>query len=340
MKNEILNIIILNWNGWHDTEKCISSIISKTNKINYNICLVDNGSLMAEQNSIDEYINKNFECILSGTKDDFLTYSIKIEKEFIKKDSSKKIIFIKNEENLGFAKGNNVALSILRLNNLNNVVLLNNDTELLNDALSIMFSHLDDSVGAIIPQIRYFEPNNIIWNCGGMINYFGIRKYIHAFDKIEELGKVVKIQNVDFGTGCALMFNIDRVGLLSEKYFFGEEDFEFAFRLKRKKLAIICLYDAIIYHKVGASRNQISDNNVGKMVYHYCQRINNLKDNLAAPIWVISTILHFISSLNQLRKMDKLRVSTVYKCWKEILISTNRKQFTLLDFKTISNKEY
>ncbi|MFV0230407.1 glycosyltransferase family 2 protein [Empedobacter falsenii] len=340
MENNILNIIILNWNGWHDTQKCIESILLKTKSLNYNVCLVDNGSNPNEIIEIENYIKKKFITNLSGDKEFFLNKSIIIDNSFLNVKSNQKIIFIKNNENLGFAAGNNIALKILQLNELNNVILLNNDTELFNDALSIMFSHLDDSIGAIIPQIRYFEPNNIIWNCGGMIDTFGIRKYVHAFDNINTLSKDLKIHKVDFGTGCALMFKINKVGILSEKYFFGEEDFEFAFRLRRRKLSIICLYDAIIYHKVGASRNQISENNIGKMVYHYCQRITNLKDNLTYHTWMLSTFLHFLSSVNQLRKMKKMKISTIFNCWKEILQSTTKKQFTLTDFKTISNKKY
>lgn len=340
MQNQY-NIIILNWNGWHDTQKCIESILLNNKSNNYTIIVVDNGSKIDDLRVMEHYLINNFKQIINNDKEYFLSGNVSIPVEFENAKSCDKVILIKNHENLGFAMGNNVALKFLQKIGKSYAILLNNDTEIEDYALDKMFFFYQsqNNVGAVVPQIRYYEPKNLIWNCGGMINFLGIRKYKYAFKDFNDVPQE-GFDKIDYGTGCAILFNIEKVGILTEKFFFGEEDMEFAFRMKKMNLNVYCLYESLIYHKVGASRNQISENQIGKMAYHYSQRISNLKDNLIYPIWLLSVLAHIMSSIRLLKKNNSFSVTTVFNFWKVILKMTNKKSFKLEDFKKISNDNY
>ncbi|WP_333662908.1 glycosyltransferase family 2 protein [Chishuiella changwenlii] len=342
MKN--YNIIILNWNGWRDTENCIKSIRNKNISQNYTIILVDNGSDQEEINLIEAYCKNNFNQFISNDKEYFLNKEIVLPKDFIEVDSKDRIILIKNNENLGFAIGNNVALKFLQNLSAPYALLLNNDTEVENDALEKMFNYLikneDKDIVAVVPQIRYFNPSNVIWNCGGSINWLGVRKYDYALSNISNVPQVGS-KKIDYGTGCAILLNINETGILSEKYFFGEEDFELAYRLKKKNKKLFCLYDSIVYHKVGVSREKISEKKMGNMVFHYSMRMSNLKNQLTLPIWYLSFFAHYLSTIRILRKETYFSLNKINCMWKDVYKNVKTIDvYTREDFIRISNKKY
>ena len=298
------NIVILNWNGWEDTRQCIESILVNSTKLNYNIILVDNGSKLDEIELINTYCLEKFKYNIINDKEFFLEQNQVLPEIFSVCPSNEKIIFIKNNENLGFANGNNIALKFLKNIGEKYALLLNNDTEIEDGALNKMFDYLTNDVtntiGAVIPQIRFFHPKDVIWNCGGSINALGIRRYFYAFKNIKNVPQS-GASRVDYGTGCALLMDLSKTDILSSKFFFGEEDLELAFRLKSNGFKIMCLYDAVVYHKVGASRAKISEQRMGNMVFHYSQRMSNLRDHLPYILWLVSFAGHYLSTINLLR---------------------------------------
>lgn len=74
--------------------------------------------------------------------------------------------------------------------------------------------------------------------------------------------------------------------MFSEKFFFGEEDYEFSLRLKRAKKKMVCCLDSIIYHKVGSSIDDVSDDQkIGKAYVHYLNRFINLRNYFPHLFW-------------------------------------------------------
>ena len=124
---EILSIIILNYNTFEMTCNCIHSVLEKTKGWSIEIILVDNAS--TERNA-----------------DDFLVRFPEIK-------------LIKSEQNLGFSKGNNLGISRAKGTVL---LLLNSDTILLNDAVSICAEELmkREEIGIITCKLRF--PNSDI----------------------------------------------------------------------------------------------------------------------------------------------------------------------------------
>ncbi|MGD0340089.1 MAG: glycosyltransferase family 2 protein [Bacteroidales bacterium] len=272
--DSMIYIVVLNWNGTDDTIECLKSI----KNIDYNYyttIIVDNGSDKSNLQILKDWCFDNFKSVLSYCKEEAENGGVvEYEKTFEKVNSKEKLVFIDNNENLGFAVGNNVALKYILKKNGNNAMLLNNDTVVEKNAITKLMNYLtaNDDYVALTPQIRYFDPSNIIWNCGGKITWFGNRRYFYAGENISKIPKIA-LSEITFITGCALLFRPRVTGLLSEQFFFGEEDFEFSLRLLKNKQKIACIYDSIIYHKVGGSFNKYSKLSLNGIFLHYASRL-------------------------------------------------------------------
>ncbi|MCW3091371.1 MAG: glycosyltransferase family 2 protein [Ferruginibacter sp.] len=126
-----LSIIIINYNTFTLTSKCIASIYDKLKDLSFEIVLVDNASV---------------ECDPVLFKQQF-----------------PEIKLIINETNTGFTGGNNLGIDHATGEYL---LLLNSDTELINNAPKICLDYLQEhkEVGMVTGQLTY--PNGAIqYNC-------------------------------------------------------------------------------------------------------------------------------------------------------------------------------
>ena len=117
---DLVYIIILNYNNWPDTLKCLQSI-KKIDYPNYKIILVDNNSAQkAEIFDPDIYI-------------------------------------IYNSKNLGFAGGNNIGIKYALENKADYILLLNNDTIVSKDFLTklVTEANRDLRIGILGPKIYF-----------------------------------------------------------------------------------------------------------------------------------------------------------------------------------------
>ena len=285
-ENKII-IIILNWNGKENILECLHSL-EKINYKNFEIIVVDNYSTDGSIEEIKQFINNN---------------------------SKLSISLICNDENLGFAKANNIAIKQTIQNSADYILLLNNDTVVSENFLQklnqFVIEHPDYEV--ITPQIRYYKPDNIIWNCGGKINKWGIKKYYYANKPSDSLPDKNFIE-ITFVTGCAMMIKkeiILKYGLLSEDFFFGEEDIEFSLRLKKHNVKMACVLTSIIYHKVSSSVDKISDSTIGKVFIHYLNRFINMKKYLSPVKWHLWRLVYLSYIIFLLKFRHKIKIKSL-----------------------------
>lgn len=283
-----LFIIILNFNGTLDTVDCVESILNSDYKKRI-ICVVDNGS---EKEHLADLLNK-----ITEIEDKFnLSQSIIIKNNYIPESvefANNQIVVVSNIENLGFAGGNNIAVKIAIKNGYDKVMLLNNDTIVEKDSIKILSDFIDDHPDyvAITPKICYERARDIIWNCGGKIIFGAFRKYYYANKNDSKVPKEGYF-DISFITGCALVFKPNETGFLSENFFFGEEDFEFSLRLKKKKMKLACVLNSKIYHKVGSSIKK-SNKILNKITLHYINRFTNLH-NIYPLVWYCFVFLYIL----------------------------------------------
>lgn len=175
---------------------------------------------------------------------------------------------------------------------------------------------------ALSPQIRLYYDKDKIWNCGGILKR-GARHYLYPKCPTTSLPDKEYLE-ASFLTGCALLFDYKRTGMLTEQFFYGEEDFEFALRLRSKNMKMACLLTSVIYHKVGRSikknKNSIAVNHI-----HYLNRLIDYKQysksGLYYNIWVVKNMadLYFY-----LRKSENLTHSQRIKVIKNIIIDSRK----------------
>ena len=278
------SIIILNWNGFKDTIECLESLY-QMNTDDFFVVVVDNGSTDNSLYEINEWLDSNKKKTIQLSEGKEL--KVPILKSYC--------ILYALKENYGFAKGNNLGIALVSLQKPDKYLLLNNDTIVDKDFLVVLtqFSQTYPIYKVLTPLIKYYSQPDKIWNCGGNL-FFGFRKYFYANKSILSVKEDSHI-DISFVTGCALLFNPELLiynKIFTEKFFFGEEDFEFSMRMKKQKIKMACVSNSQIFHKVSSST--LNFNNNGKLTIHYLNGFINIRqqfNKLSYYLWVIINIV-------------------------------------------------
>ncbi|MCL4353605.1 glycosyltransferase family 2 protein [Patescibacteria group bacterium] len=179
-------------------------------------------------------------------------------------DQRSKIKIIRNEENLGFAGGNNIGIKYALSHQADYVLLLNSDTLVREDFLKELLFVLEKDGGAGIacPKIYFAkgyefhkykkdELGRVIWYAGGRIDWQNVIASHIGVDEVDG-GEFNKIKETEFATGCCMLIKkeaFEKVGLLDEKYFLYYEDSDLSLRLYKKGMKIMFVPKAVIWHK-------------------------------------------------------------------------------------------
>lgn len=214
MKNRI-NIILVNYNSYTDTENCIKSILKYNKEIfDIEIIVVDNNS------------NKSVKEVLRNICENFC------------------IKLIENKENYGFAKANNIGLKEIKNNNNSSdyVWFLNNDTKIENGFFEKLNENLPKS-----DEVLYFEMRNFsneFVNDG--LNYVSpwTGRYRETFKK----------NYITYICGASIFLKLsDKVPLWNEDYFLYYEDVDYSIRLKKMGYTFVKPNGLYYLHKVNGS---------------------------------------------------------------------------------------
>jgi len=313
-----VSIVILNWNGWGDTIECLESVY-QMNYPYYDVIVVDNASSDDSIQRIIDWANGKL-----GVKSFLLTYNPTNkpleyveynEDEIQRKNWLKKTIksrnnvltIIKNKKNYGFSKANNIAIKyLLESTNSEYILLLNNDVVVANNFLITLIKDTEKrkDCGIAGPKIFYYSKNrDILWFAGGKINKWHPQIYRHIGMKERDSEKYNKIRYVDWVSGAAMLLKVEtikKVGMLDESYSFGFEDVDYCLKAKKDGVKIIYIPNAIIWHKVGASRkkNENLNEKLEIIKRHYNEYLNKLiKNNFSIFFYIYHTLLFFVLSI-------------------------------------------
>jgi GT2 family glycosyltransferase len=291
--SERLYIVVLNWNGTDDTIACLQSIQRSTYD-DFTTVVIDNGSSEQARRDLRDWCCSAFgEIAFYDETEARQGGNPKQESRLNGVPCAERLVFIQNEQNIGFAAGNNVGLAYALSLQAPLAMLLNNDTVVapgaIGELVAFMGSHPD--YVAVVPQIRCFEPNDRIWNCGGTITWYGNRRYSFAGATTSAVPQV-GFERITFVTGCALLFRPKVAGVLTERFFFGEEDLEFSFRQREAKRPMACLYSSVIYHKVSASVGRMKPSTAGSIYLFYLSRLINNRQYSSPFMFGVKTLMH------------------------------------------------
>jgi GT2 family glycosyltransferase len=278
-------IIILNWNGWEDTIECLESIYQIEYPI-YDIIVVDNGSKDDSLQKIKDYaegkikVKSQFFDYSLDNKPIYLTEflkseldsSVSIKKTIDSLAQSKNLIIIKNDDNYGFAEGNNIGIRFA-LNNLNPdyVLLLNNDAVVdpyfLNELITVAES--DPLIGILGPTVYEYKSPQVIQSAGAKI-YWNKGEVINLTPSENKYPDTP--ENVDSVIGCALLAKSElfhKIGYLNKDYFAYLEETEWCVRVSKASYKIVYVPKGKIWHKGGATSSKIT----GFTLYHYYRNL-------------------------------------------------------------------
>jgi GT2 family glycosyltransferase len=224
-----ISIITVNFNQSYVTEQLLNSI-NLTNSYKFiEIIVVDNGSVI---NSVPEWVLK------------YPEYT-----------------FIRSDENLGFAGGNNIGIAKATGDYL---FLVNNDTEFTPGLIEKLVEVLDTnpSVGMASPKIRYFDQPNMLQYMGYTeMNYFTARNScIGQFET--DNGQYDNLTGpTGYVHGAAMMVKrecIEKAGLMAENFFLYYEEYDWCDRIKKAGYEVWLVAGALIYHKESVSVGKVS----------------------------------------------------------------------------------
>jgi GT2 family glycosyltransferase/glycosyltransferase involved in cell wall biosynthesis len=214
------SIIILTYNNLDYTRQCVESIFEKTAYPEYEILIVDNGS-----------------------QDGTLEYLDAIDAK------QKNLQVIRNEENLGFARGNNQGAQSAIGEYL---VFLNNDTVVTHGWLVRLVELLQDqSIGMVGPVTNSASNEAKISVTYETID--DLDQFAQEYTQVHN-GETFEIRALAFFCAALRKDTFNQIGPLDERYRLGMfEDDDYALRVKQSGYKIICTEDVFIHHWGGVS---------------------------------------------------------------------------------------
>lgn len=231
-----LSILIVNWNGKALLKSCLESLVRESSGLDAEIIVVDNGS----SDGSPEMVREHF----------------------------KEVKLIRNRENVGFARGNNIGL---RECYGEWVCLVNSDVEVKTGSIRSMVSHMREhpEVGMMGPKVMNLasgiQPNYrefpSLWNffCRALAldKFFPASRifggtFMDYFD-----GAGMRTVDVIAGTFWLLRRKaLDEAGWLDEDFFMYGEDLDLCKRFKKSGWEIVYFPEAeIMHHDGGSSQN-------------------------------------------------------------------------------------
>ncbi|HYO50523.1 MAG TPA: glycosyltransferase family 2 protein [Chloroflexia bacterium] len=210
------SVIILNWNGARLLPECLSALAAQSYR-DFELWLVDNGSIDESAAMLDD---------LERTQ----------QPAWLASPLPRKARIIRNNRNLGFAAGNNQAISLV---DTRYVVMLNNDAVADPDWLGELVGTLREAgqrVGMVASTMLFAQMPGVAASAGISLHKDGValdRGVGMDSARLEEMGA-----RPVFGPSAgAALYTVDMlrdVGLLDERFFSYLEDADLAWRARSR----------------------------------------------------------------------------------------------------------
>lgn len=229
MNQTDLTIIIVSWKVRELLKNCLTSIYKETRNINFEIIVVDNGS-----------VDDTVEMVIG----DF-----------------PKVQIISNLNNLGFARGNNQGIKQARGRY---VLLLNPDTVIIDGALDKIVNFMDEHASAGIAGCRLLNadktPQLSVRRFPGFFDHFAMMFKLHHLFRLKHYLMTgfdyAREREVDQVMGAFFLIRrsvIEKIGLLDERYYIWFEEVDYCLRAKNAGFKVFYTPAAQIIHLGGKS---------------------------------------------------------------------------------------
>jgi GT2 family glycosyltransferase len=238
-----INVLVLNWNNWKDTNECLASL-QALDYGDWSVIVLDNGSTDGSVPRIRERF-PDVEIMELG-------------------------------ENLGYAKGNNAGIRAALERGAEYVWLLNNDATVDPRALRALVEKAegDQKIGAVGSAIYSMTHPEQLQSWGG--------GHVSRIGRSHHFTGPVSDERVQFLTGASLFLRcsaVKSVGLLDEGFFMYWEDADYCFRMRRAGWKLAVSGDSKVWHKEQGTigkRSERLDFQFSKSAVRFYNRNSNM----------------------------------------------------------------
>lgn len=269
--------IILHYQTIEDTKECIKSILANIKYDNYNIIVVDNGSPNGTGKKLAELYKNN-----------------------------PKVKIIISENNLGFARGNNLGFQYIKNNfDPDFIIMINNDTIMQDQdfikkiieeyekepyhilgpkIISLVNQKNQNPMPATLRNLKEVKTGIFKTRMLLLLNYLRLDGILlKVYEKL-----IKKVENDNLSQvkdymlhGSCLVFSKDYIkkydGLYNKTFLYGEENILY-FISKRDNLELRYFDDAFIHHKEDSATNSIVKEENQKRRFQYKHSLKSFKE--------------------------------------------------------------
>ncbi len=269
----MVGIIILNYNGWELTRKCIESILQQFKGL-YKIYLVDNASSIA---------------MPEGYKDILHNYNVK---------------FIAGKTNRGYSAGNNLGIKAALKDGCSHILISNNDILFTQDILEELLGFFEQNkkVGIAAPRVMLKDgvPQQVQLKCkmtmgGKYLNIlrktplkFLSKRFVNDFYYTGNRKGPIKVYMV---SGCCFMVSkecIQKIGYFDENTFLYEEENILGCKIEKANFNSYILPYITVLHLHGQSTEKMKAFSFVCMIeseIYYCRQY------LSCNIWSVLPLI-------------------------------------------------
>ena len=225
----MVGIIILNYNGSRDTCACVKDLRANLKEGTYRIIVVDNASAPEDRNGLQELDAMGIQVIY-------------------------------NNENSGYAAGNNIGIRAAMEQGCSHICVMNNDTVIGSDFLTPCVAYLDEH-----PEVAFVGPTLLngsgedVQSTGGTVDILrGRVAIINGGIAYKDVPETVEC---DYVCGACILFrvaDVEALGLIPEQYFLFFEETEWCYRAKRHGYKNVVLGTTYIRHIGSVTVEKIS----------------------------------------------------------------------------------
>ncbi len=262
-----LGVIILNWNQSEDTIACVRRV-QAWRISDLHIWVVDNGSHSSDWQRLASALPAQVE-------------------------------LIRSEVNLGFAGGNNLALTRALHSRCSAVMLLNNDAHIEAEAVHQMQLTLEqqDQIGVVGPVLVDAAAPHRLLSAGG--RDIARNLVSHHLTPL----RPDEVRFVDYVPGTCVMIRtqvLHAVGLLDEAYFFGGELADLCARAKQAGWLCAVIGSAVALHAINRSasvRQQLHAYYVIRNRFRYIRKFHHRLRIALFTLWTFAALGEISASL-------------------------------------------
>lgn len=249
-----VSVILINYNSSNFTIQCIKSIVEKVRvDLSYEVIIIDNNSKIDDFHTLDNFIaNLEF-------KTNFR--------------------LIRSKINLGFSGGNMLGANFA---NSEFLFFLNNDTELINDTVGILYDFMIKNPNVVLSTGQMYNTNGSEHTSFGFIPTFKIKFLgLKFLNKVNPIKYPIRSKSynsplkVELVTGAAMFFRTEifnQIGGFDTNYFLYCEEEDIAQKISKTEYDIFVVPEAKFTHHTGKStkRNiEIEKENLISLMYYF-----------------------------------------------------------------------